>query len=108
MNRLVPIQSWLPQDVAEQIKRHCRNNCLPVSEFIRALVVEACAMGLEANRFESHLEWISSNLNFTAVALDALLQGHDDPDLRGRVDRAFAVKEERRSAALVGKGGAVR
>jgi hypothetical protein len=108
MNRLVPVQSWLPQEIAEQVKTHCQNHCMPVSEFIRTLVLEACATGLAANRIERHLEWISADLNFAAVALDALLAGHADPDLRARVHDAFARKEERRRSALEGAEGAVQ
>lgn len=108
MNRLVPVQSWLPQAIADQVKSHCQDNCMPVSEFIRTLVVEACALGLEANRIERHLEWISSDLNFAAVALDALLAGHADPALRERVHSAFARKEERRRTSLQGVEGAVK
>ena len=108
MNRLVPVQSWLPQPIAEQVKAHCLHNCMPVSEFLRTLVIEACALGLEANRIERHLEWISSDLNFAAVALDALLAGHADPELRERVHAAFARKEERRRSSPQGVEGAVK
>jgi len=108
MKHLVPVQAWLPQEIAEQVKAHCRKNSQPVSEFIRALVVEACAMGLEANYIENHLEWISSNLNFASVALDALLGGHADPGLRERVHEAFALKEERRLGAFQSSEGAAK
>lgn len=108
MNRLVPVQSWLPQEIAEQVRSHCHNHGLPVSEFIRALVLEACATGLAVNRIERHLEWISSDLNFAAVALDALLAGHADPNLRERVHDAFARKEERRRTTLRSFEGAVK
>lgn len=108
MNRLVPVQSWLPPEIAEQVRSHCRSSGIPVSEFVRTLVLEACAMGLDANRIERHLEWISSDLNFAAVALDALLAGHADPDLRERVHSAFARKEERRRTALGHVEGAVQ
>lgn len=107
MNRLVPVQSWLPQEIAEQVKSHCQSSCLPVSEFIRTLVLEACSTGLAGSRIERHLEWISSDLNFAAVALDALLAGHADPGLRERVHEAFARKEERRRTSLQGAEGAV-
>lgn len=108
MNRLVPVQSWLPQEIAEQVKLHCRNHSLPMSEFIRTLVLEACATGLAENRIERHLKWISSDLNYAAVALDALLAGHADPALRERVHDAFARKEERRRNSLQGVEGAVK
>ncbi|MCC6925230.1 MAG: hypothetical protein U9R07_11550 [Pseudomonadota bacterium] len=108
MKHLVPVQAWLPQEIAEQVKSHCQNHCQPVSEFIRTLVLEACATGLATNRIERHLEWISSDLNFAAVALDALLAGHADPDLRERVHEAFARKEERRRTTLQSVEGAVK
>ena len=52
MKHLVPVQAWLPQEIAEQVKSHCQNHCQPVSEFIRTLVLEACATGLATNRIE--------------------------------------------------------
>lgn len=100
MDRLVPVQSWLPQPFALQVKTHCTKHGLPVSEFIRTLVIEACNSGLERSPIERHLEAIASDQNFTAVALDALLAGHPDPQLRARVHEAFARKEERRRADL--------
>lgn len=96
MQYQVPIQTWLPPTVAEEVKSYCRRHTLPVSEFVRALIMDACEAGLEENRIELQLASIASDLNFTAVALDALLAGHPDPDLRTRVHEAFARKEQRR------------
>ena len=108
MKCVVPVQSWLPPDVADQVKSHCAKYGLPVSEFVRSLVIEACDNGLEANRSQQHLAWISSDLDFAAVALDALLAGHPDPNLRARVHDAFARKEARRRAGEDTSEGAGR
>ena len=96
MTHLIPVQGWLPPALAAEVKAHCARNLLSVSELVRSLIAEACAHGLEDNRLERHLDRIASDLNFTAVALDALLAGHPDPQLRTRAHEAFARKEERR------------
>jgi hypothetical protein len=107
MQHQIPVQSWLPPTIAEEVKAYCQRHALPVSELIRNLIMEACEAGLGENRIEKQLGSIASDLNFTAVALDALLAGHPDPELRGRVHDAFSRKEERRrghSASTTGGG----
>jgi hypothetical protein len=100
MNSLVPITIRLPRATAMEVRKHCAKSDLRLSEFIRSLVVEAHDQGLENNRIEQHLSRIDSDLNFVAVALDALLSGHPDNELRTRVHEAFARKEERRRNSL--------
>lgn len=96
MTQLVSVQGWLPPALATEVKAHCAKNLISVSELVRSLIAEACEHGLEDNRLERHLDRIASDLNFAAVALDALLAGHPDPQLRTRAHVAFARKEERR------------
>lgn len=97
MTRRVPIQSWLPPEAAVEVRAHCTKCGMTLSEFIRTLVIEACASGLGENRLERQLGLLLSDLNFAAVALDALLSGHPDPGLRGRVHEAFNRKEAHRA-----------
>lgn len=96
MTQLVPVQGWLPPALAAEVKAHCARNLMSVSELVRTLISQACEHGLEENRLERQLERIASDMNFAAVALDALLAGHPDPQLRSRAHEAFARKEERR------------
>ncbi len=99
MSRQVPIQVWLPPTTVQEVRAFCLKHGLALSELLRSLVMEACDLGLEDRRLERELERIASDLNFTAVALDALLAGHPDPQLRTRAHEAFARKEERRRAS---------
>lgn len=106
MTQLVSVQGWLPPALAAQVKAHCAKNLMSVSELVRSLIAEACEHGLEDNRLERQLDRIASDLNFTAVALDALLAGHPDPQLRTRAHDAFARKEERRrTSSSTDEGG---
>lgn len=106
MTQLVSVQGWLPPALAAEVKAHCAKNLMSVSELVRSLIAEACEHGLEDNRLERQFERIASDLNFAAVALDALLAGHPDPQLRTRAHDAFARKEERRrTSSSTDEGG---
>ena len=63
---------------------------------LRSLVMRACEAGLGESRTERQLARIETDQCFAAVALDALLAGHPDPDLRSRAHAAFVRKSERR------------
>ena len=108
MSQLKPVLIRLPQDIALEVRAHCKTKGLRVSEFLRGLVIEACREGLNAPGTARQLVWIENDLNFAAVALDALLAGHPDPELRTRAHAAFARKSERRHAPDVARSGAVR
>ena len=104
MDRLVALQFRVPRAVAAQIKAHCAARNLRVGEFLRSLVMKACDAGLGGNRTERQLARIETDQCFTAVALDALLAGHPDPDMRSRAHGAFVRKTDRRRS-LDASGG---
>ena len=104
MSHLRPVLVRLPQGIADEVIAHCAGQGLRISEFLRALVIEACREGLGSGH-SRHLSWIENDLNFAAVALDALLAGHADPDLRARAHAAFARKAERRHGDETAFGG---
>ncbi len=108
MTQLVSVQGWLPPALAAEVKAHCAKNLMSVSELVRSLIAEACEHGLEDNRLERQLGRIASDLNFAAVALDALLAGHPDPQLRARAHAAFVRKTERRRSLDASGEGAKR
>ena len=108
MSHLKPVLIRLPQDVALEVRAHCKSKGLRISEFLRGLVIEACRAGLDAPGTGRQLVWIENDLNFAAVALDALLAGHPDPELRTRAHAAFARKAERRHVPDASRSGAVR
>ena len=96
MDHLVALQFRVPRGVAAQLKAHCGARDLRVGEFLRSLVMRACDTGLGENRTERQLARIETDQCFAAVALDALLAGHPDPEMRSRTHAAFVRKTERR------------
>lgn len=96
MTQLIAFQVRLPRPIAEQVKAHCAKTGQRYGECLRALIVDACNTGLSENRRERQLARIETDQCFAAVALDALLAGHPDPDIRSRAHAAFARKTERR------------
>ena len=96
MDHLVALQFRVPKEVAAKLKAHCTARDLRVGEFLRSLVMRACQAGLGESRSERQLARIETDLCFAAVALDALLAGHPDPDMRSRAHAAFVRKSERR------------
>ncbi|MDP3673871.1 MAG: hypothetical protein Q8R44_02065 [Novosphingobium sp.] len=105
MDHLVALQFRVPPAVSAQLKAHCAARNLRVGEFLRSLVMQACDAGLGENRAERQLARIETDQCFAAVALDALLAGHPDPDMRSRAHAAFVRKtERRRSLDVSGEG----
>lgn len=96
MTQLIAFQVRLPRPIAEQVKAHCAKTGQRYGECLRALIVDACNTGLSENRRERQLARIETDQCFAAVALDALLAGHPDPEMRSRAHSAFARKSERR------------
>ena len=105
MDHLVALQFRVPRGVAAQLKAHCAARNLRVGEFLRSLVMQACDAGLGGSRTERQLARIETDQCFAAVALDALLAGHPDPEMRSRAHAAFVRKSERRrSLDAAGEG----
>ena len=96
MDHLVALQFRVPKAVAAQLKAHCTARDLRVGEFLRSFVMRACEAGLDESRTERQLARIETDQCFAAVALDALLAGHPDHDMRSRAHAAFVRKSERR------------
>ena len=96
MTQLIAFQVRLPRPIAEQVKAHCAKVGQRYGECLRLIIVDACDAGLGENRTERQLARIETDQCFTAVALDALLAGHPDPDMRSRAHAAFVRKTERR------------
>ena len=105
MDHLVALQFRVPRAVAARLKAHCAACNLLVGEFLRTLVMQACDTGLGENRTERQLALNETDQCFAAVALDALLAGHPDPEMRSRAHAAFVRKSERRrSLDAAGEG----
>ena len=105
MTQLVAFQVRLPSLIAEQVRAHCAKVGQRYGECLRLIIVDACNTGLGQNRTERQLARMETDQCFTAVALDALLAGHPDPDMRSRAHAAFVRKtERRRSLEASGEG----
>ena len=94
--RSVAFQVRLPRPIAEQVRAHCAKVGQRYGECLRLIIVDACNTGLGQNRTERQLARIETDQCFAAVALDALLAGHPDHDMRSRAHAAFVRKSERR------------
>ena len=96
MSQLVAFQVRLPRPIAEQVRAHCAKVGQRYGECLRLIIVDTCNKGLGENRTERQLARIETDQCFAAVALDALLAGHPDPEMRSRAHAAFVRKSERR------------
>jgi LmbE family N-acetylglucosaminyl deacetylase len=63
-----------------------------MSEWVRALLANACTEDELASRLDASIERISRRSVFLMVGVDALLAGHPDHALRGRAHQAYARK----------------
>ena len=98
MAQRIPIQTYLPRAIVAQLRERCAAARISMSEWIRSAVIDACRQSEIASDGDPKAERLARDLTFTTVALDALLAGHPDPDLRARTHEAYARK-------LVNRGG---
>ena len=98
MAQRIPIQTYLPRDLVVQLRGRCVAAQISMSEWIRSAVIDACRQSETADRDDPMAERLARDLTFTTVALDALLAGHPDPDLRSRTHEAYARKLVNRGA----------
>ncbi len=96
MAQRIPVQTRLPRDIVLLVRAHCALVKISVSEWIRLLVIHACRDGEISGIEDQASERLARDLTFTTVALDALLAGHPDPELRHRTHQAYARKLARR------------
>jgi len=94
----IPIQTYLPRDIVAQLREACAAAHISMSEWIRSAVIDACRQSETDDRSDPMTERLTRDLTFATVALDALLAGHPDPDLRPRTHEAYARKLANRGA----------
>lgn len=95
MTKHVSIQTYVPTHVSEWVKSEAHALDLSVSVLVRDIIM-AAYLGRENDPDDSENAAKSARETaFISVALDALLAGHPDPDLRQKAHDAYARKIER-------------
>lgn len=105
MKHRIAVQTRVSPEILGNIRILCREAGLSLSEWLRAIILDACGKG-EGRSVRDIREGLTRDLTFTVVALDGLLAGHADHDLRPRVHKAYGRKlDERGLRRALAPGG---
>lgn len=95
MTQRVAVQTRLAPEVFERARALCEFQELSLSEWLRALVYDVCG-DEEGAGPRNQRQSMARDLTFTVIALEGMLKGHTDRELRGRVHQAYSRKLEER------------
>ncbi|WP_066112130.1 ribbon-helix-helix protein, CopG family [Blastomonas sp. CCH2-E1] len=90
MTRPKSLQVHVSFELAERVRNAAERRDISVSEWIRSLLQQACDEDDLNVGLSTWLKRLNHHSVFTMVGVDALLSGHVDHDLRGRVHKAYA------------------
>lgn len=92
MSRPISLQVYVSPELAARVRIAASTNGLRVSEWLRGVVLRACAdeVGVASDR--NILIKLYRQSLFSMVGVDALLAGHADHALRERVHTAFTAR----------------
>ena len=106
MTRPICLQVYISSELSSLIRKAAKAKGISMSEWVRALLANACTEDDLASRLDASIERISRRSIFLMVGVDALLAGHPDHALRGRAHQAYARKcKELGLSTSVGEGG---
>ena len=106
MTRPICLQVYISSELSSMIRKAAKAKGISMSEWVRALLANACTEDELASRLDASIERISRRSVFLMVGVDALLAGHPDHALRGRAHQAYARKcKELGLSAATGEGG---
>lgn len=94
MARPYSLQFYVSEDVAARVRASAAARKISVSAWLRSLIVNASDLPTGARQTGIDNDTILRQSVFVSVALDALLAGHVDPQLRARTHKAYARKLE--------------
>lgn len=94
MARPYSLQVYVTEDVAARVRAAASERKTSVSAWLRALVIGASDQVPPARSPRIESDALARQSVFVSVALDALLAGHADPQLRARTHTAYARKLE--------------
>ena len=106
MTRPICLQVYISSELSSMIRKAAKAKGISMSEWVRALLANACTEDELSSRLDASIERISRRSVFLMVGVDALLAGHPDHALRGRAHQAYVRKcKELGLAAATGEGG---
>ena len=92
MTRPICLQVYISSELSSLIRKAAKAKGISMSEWVRALLANACTEDELASRLDASIERISRRSVFLMVGVDALLAGHADHGLRERAHQAYARK----------------
>ena len=92
MSRPKSLQVYVTPELAERVQKAAAANGLAVSEWLRSLVQRGCDNEPSVASEQSLIARLYRQSLFAFVGIDALLSGHPDSTLRGRVHKAFVAR----------------
>ena len=91
MDRQISLQTYVPRAISAWVRERARERRVSVSVAVRDMLVDAWNTENIAADKSAGLDPDRQNL-FITVALDALLAGHSDPQLRRKTHDAYHRK----------------
>lgn len=92
MTRPICLQVYISSELSALIRKAAKAKRISMSEWVRALLANACAEEDLSSQLSTSIERISRQTVFMMVGVDALLAGHSDNRLRDRAHQAYARK----------------
>ncbi len=92
MSRTISIQVYVNAALAEQVRSAAASNDLTVSEWLRSLIRQSFDGEPSSANNRDLLGKLYRQSLFAFVGIDALLSGHPDHLLRGRVHEVYTAR----------------
>lgn len=92
MSRPISIQVYVNPELAARVRSAAASSDLTVSEWLRSLIRQYFDSELSASSERDLLGKLYKQSLFAFVGIDALLSGHPDHLLRGRVHEAYTAR----------------
>ena len=90
MTRPICLQVYISLELRERLRAAARSKGVSVSEWVRFLLVDALEGRSPTASGDPRLDRLSRQSVFTMVGVDALLAGHNDPELRDKAHKAYS------------------
>jgi LmbE family N-acetylglucosaminyl deacetylase len=106
MTRPICLQVYISSELSSLIRKAAKAKGISMSEWVRALLANACTEDELASRLDASIERISRRSVFLMVGVDALLAGHPDHALReSGAPGLCAQMQGARARHAAGEGG---
>ena len=106
MSRPISIQVYVNTELAERVRSAAAGSDLTVSEWLRSLIRQRFDSEPSASNDQDLLGKLYRQSLFAFVGIDALLSGHPEHLLRGRVHEAYTARCKQADVAAACDEGA--